>query len=106
LLAESRQIERGLRANEGRPDRLRAKPLGGTLPLLGELQPLMRQLFVAPLAFFVPAAVREVAAFRRVRTESFRPRIRGLTLQAIAGCEESFFIWDRPCAVREKKSRF
>src|SRR5262245_60237761 len=48
----------------------------------------MRQLFVAPLAFFVPAAVRELPAFRRVRTESFRPRVRGLTLQGIAGGEE------------------
>src|SRR5262245_25970467 len=48
----------------------------------------MRQLFVAPLAFFLPAAVRELLAFRRVGTESFRPRVRELTLQAIVGCEE------------------
>src|SRR5262245_16486367 len=48
----------------------------------------MRQLFVAPLAFFVPAAVRELPAFRRMRTESFRPRVGRLALRAIAGCEE------------------
>src|SRR5207245_8408873 len=78
----------GFDQNERRPDRLRAKQLGAALPLLGELQPLMRQLFVATLAFFVPAAVRELPAFRRVRTESFRPRVRRFTLQAIAGCEE------------------
>ena len=58
-------MQRGaLIKDERRSDRLRAKQLGGTLPLLGELQPLMRQLFVAPLAFFVPAAIRELPAFR------------------------------------------
>src|SRR5262245_22194900 len=83
-------IRLGFEQNERRSDRLRAKRLGGTLPLLGELQPLMGELFVAPLAFFLPAADRELAAFCRVRTEPFRPRIRGLTLQAIAGCEEIY----------------
>jgi hypothetical protein len=29
--------------------------LGGTLTLLGEFEPIARQLFVAPFAFFVPA---------------------------------------------------
>jgi hypothetical protein len=38
--------------------RLCAKQLGGTLPLLGEFEPLMRQFFVAPLAFFLPATAR------------------------------------------------
>src|SRR5262249_38593157 len=40
------------------PKRLCAKQLGGALPLLGEFEPLMRQLFVAPLAFFLPATAR------------------------------------------------
>jgi len=65
-----------------------------TLSLRGELQPLVRKLFIAPLAFLVPAAVRELPAFRRVRTESFRPRVRRFTLQAIAGCEEIHCHWD------------
>jgi hypothetical protein len=65
-----------------------AKQLGRTLPLLGEFQPLMRQFFVAPLAFFLPATARELSAFCRVRTQSFRPRVRRLTFQAIAGGEE------------------
>src|SRR5262245_65253219 len=48
----------------------------------------MRQFFVAPLAFFLPATARELSAFCRVRTQSFRPRVRRLTFQAIAGGEE------------------
>src|SRR5262249_21365944 len=86
----SAKLRVGFEQNARRPDRLRAKRLGGTLPLFGELQPLMRQLFVAPLAFFVPAAVRELPAFRRVGTESFRPRVRELTFQVIAGGEEIY----------------
>jgi hypothetical protein len=67
----------------------RIKQLGGTLPLLGELQPLARQLFVALLALFVPATVRELPAFRRVRTESFRLAVQGLNPAGpIAGGDE------------------
>src|SRR5215813_10394814 len=40
--------------------------LCATLPLLGELEPLVRQLFVAPLAFLVPAG-RELSVLSRVR---------------------------------------
>jgi hypothetical protein len=58
------------------------------VPLLGEFEPLVRQLFVAPLAFFVPATGRELSAFCGVRTQSFGPRVRGLTFQMIAGCYE------------------
>src|SRR5262249_4654285 len=63
--------------------------LSGTLPLLRELQPVTRQLLVALLAFFVPATVRELPAFRRVHTESFRLAVRRLNLvRPIAGGEE------------------
>jgi hypothetical protein len=31
--------------------------LGGTLTLLGELEPIARQLFVAPFAFFLPVTI-------------------------------------------------
>ena len=44
--------------------------LGGTLTLLGELEPIARQLFVAPFAFFLPATIGKLSAFWR--TESFR----------------------------------
>src|SRR5262244_1889109 len=57
--------------------------LCATLPLLGELQPLVRQLFVAPLAFLVPA-VRELSVFFRVRSTPLVPD------RAIAGCEEIY----------------
>ena len=59
--------------------------LCATLPLLGELQPLVRQLFVAALAFLVPA-VRELSVLSRsrVRTGLFRPRLT--PDRAIAGC--------------------
>ena len=43
--------------------------LHATLPLLGQLQPLVRKLFVAPLAFLVPT-VGEILVFARAR--SFR----------------------------------
>ena len=50
---------------------------------------MARQLFVALLAFFMPATVRELPAFRRVRTESFRPAVRRLGLaRPMAGGEE------------------
>ena len=57
--------------------------LGGTLPLLGELQPLVRQLFVASLAFFVPA-VGEILVFFRVRSSRLVPD------RAIANCQEIY----------------
>src|SRR5262245_22814883 len=59
--------------------------LCAALPLLGELQPLVRQLFVAALAFLVPA-VRELSVLScsRVRTGLFCPRLT--PDQAIAGC--------------------
>jgi hypothetical protein len=41
-LLGSVKLSVGFEQNDGRSDRLRAKQLGGTLPLLGELQPLMR----------------------------------------------------------------
>src|SRR5215471_9558577 len=63
--------------------------LGGTLTLLGELEPIARQLFVAPFAFFLPATIGKLSAFCRVRTESFRLAVRRLTLaRPIAGGEE------------------
>jgi len=69
----------------------RIKQLGGTLPLLGELQPLARQLFVALLALFVPATVREPPAFRRVCAESLRLAVQRLnTARPIAGGEEIY----------------
>ena len=46
--------------------------LSATLPLLGELQPLVRELFVAPLAFLVPA-VGKIFAFFRVRGSRLVP---------------------------------
>jgi hypothetical protein len=45
-----------------------------TLALLGELQPLARQFFVAPFALLVPA-VRGLPAFCRMRADAFGPRI-------------------------------
>ena len=42
--------------------------------LLGELQPLARQFFVAPFALLVPA-VRGLPAFCRMRADAFGPRI-------------------------------
>jgi hypothetical protein len=57
--------------------------LCAALPLLGELQPLVRQLFVAPLAFLVPA-VRELLVLDRVRAGLFRPRLT--PDRAIVGC--------------------
>src|SRR5262245_59063796 len=48
--------------------------LCATLPLLGELQPLVRQLFVATLAFLVPA-VRELSVLDRVRAGLLRLRL-------------------------------
>jgi hypothetical protein len=38
----SAKLSAGFEQNARRSDRLRAKQLGGTLPLLGEFQPLMR----------------------------------------------------------------
>jgi hypothetical protein len=52
----SAKLRAGFEQNARRSDRLRQ--LGRTLPLLGEFEPLMRQLFVAPLAFFLPATAR------------------------------------------------
>src|SRR5262245_59038758 len=57
--------------------------LCAALPLLGELQPLVRQLFVAPLAFLVPA-VRELSVLDRVRAGLFRPRLT--PDRTIVGC--------------------
>ena len=63
--------------------------LGGTLTLLGELEPIARQLFVAPFAFFLPATIGKLSTFCRVRTESFRLAVRRLNLaRRIAGGEE------------------
>jgi len=45
-----------------------------TLALLGELQPLARQFFVAPFALLVPA-VRGLPALCRMRADAFGPRI-------------------------------
>ena len=45
-----------------------------TLALLGELQPLARQFFVAPVALLVPA-VRGLPAFCRMRADAFGPHI-------------------------------
>src|SRR6516162_6582143 len=60
--------------------------LGGTLTLLGELEPIARQLFVTPFAFFLPATIGELSAFCRVRTESFRLAVRRLNpARPIAG---------------------
>src|SRR6516165_401429 len=59
--------------------------LSATLPLLGELQPLVRELFVAPLAFLVPA-VRELSVLSRVRAGLLCPRLT--PDRAIAGCGE------------------
>jgi hypothetical protein len=60
-----------------------------TLTLLGELEPIARQLFVAPFAFFLPATIGKLSAFCRVRTESFRLAVRRLNLaRPIAGGEE------------------
>jgi hypothetical protein len=55
--------------------------LCATLSLLGELQPLARKLFVAPLAFFVPA-VGEILVFFRARSSRLVPG------RAAARCEE------------------
>ena len=59
--------------------------LSATLPLLGELEPLVRQLFVAPLAFVVPA-VRELAVLSRVRAGLLCLRLT--PHRASAGCGE------------------
>src|SRR5262249_46927246 len=59
--------------------------LCATLPLLGELQPLVRQLFVATLAFLVPA-VRELSVLRHVRARLLCPRL--MADRAITGCGE------------------
>src|SRR5262249_45503269 len=59
--------------------------LCATLPLLGELEPLVRQLFVAPLAFLVPA-VRELAVLSRVRAGLLCLRLT--PDRASAGCGE------------------
>src|SRR5262245_33992206 len=69
--------------------------LCATLPLLGELQPLVRQLFVATLAFLVPA-VRELSVLSRsrVRTRLFCPRLT--PDRAIAGCGEIHRHGDSP----------
>src|SRR5262249_4479458 len=72
-------------AFEQRAGCLRARQLDAALPLLGKLQPLMRQLFVAPLAFLVPA-VRELSVLDRVRAGLLCLRLT--PDQAIAGCEE------------------
>src|SRR6478736_967394 len=45
-----------------------------TLALLGELQPLARQFFVAPFALLVPA-VRGLPAFCRMGADAFGPHI-------------------------------
>ena len=66
-----------------------AGQLGGTLTLLGELEPTARQLFVAPFAFFLPATIGKLSAFCRLRTESFRLAVRRLNLaRPIVGGEE------------------
>src|SRR5262249_7045760 len=57
--------------------------LSATLPLLGKLPPLVRQLFVAPLAFLVPA-VRELSVLDRVRAGLLRPLLT--RDRATAGC--------------------
>src|SRR5262245_64987512 len=57
--------------------------LCATLPLLGERQPLVRQLLVAPLAFLVPA-VRELSVLARVRAGLFCRRL--MPDPAIARC--------------------
>jgi hypothetical protein len=67
----------------------RGLPLGGTLTLLGELEPIARQLFVAPFAFFLPATIGKLSAFCRLRTESFRLAVRRLNLaRPITGGEQ------------------
>jgi hypothetical protein len=76
-------VDRLSAAFEQRADCLRARQLDAALPLLGELQPLVRQLFVAALAFLVPA-VRELSVLDRVRAGLFRPRLT--PDRAIAGC--------------------
>jgi hypothetical protein len=55
--------------------------LYATLPLLGQLQPLVRKLFVAPLAFLVPA-VGEILVFFRARSFRLVPG------RAATRCEE------------------
>src|SRR5262249_61403213 len=60
--------------------------LCATLPRRGELQPLVRKLFVAPLAFLVPA-VGKILVFFRVRG------VRGSRLvptRAAARCGEVY----------------
>jgi len=74
--------------------------LCATLPLLGELQPLVRQLFVAPLAFLVPA-VRELSILSRVRTGLFRPRLT--PDRAIAGCGEIHRHGDSPPSTMDEE---
>ena len=71
--------------------------LCATPPLLGELQPLVRQLFVAPLAFLVPA-VRELSILSRVRTGLFRPR-----LTPFAGCGEIHRHGDSPPSTMDEE---
>src|SRR5262249_5713005 len=82
-LARKRQTERGL-SSKGLI-RLRARQLDAALPLLGKFQPLMRQLFVASLAFLVPA-VRELSVLYHVRAGLLCPRLT--PDRAIAGCGE------------------
>jgi hypothetical protein len=79
------RVDRLTAAFEQRADCLRARQLDAALPLLGELQPLVRQLLVATLAFLVPA-VRELSVLSRVRTGLFCPRLT--PDRAIAGCGE------------------
>jgi hypothetical protein len=59
--------------------------LCATLPLLGELQPLVRKLFIAPLAFLVPA-VRKISVLYHVRTGLLCPRLK--PDRAITRCGE------------------
>ena len=81
-LAPTRQTERGL-SSKGLI--VSARQLDAALPLLGKFQPLMRQLFVAPLAFLVPA-VRERSVLDRMHAGLLHPRLT--PDRAITGCGE------------------
>src|SRR6476659_744252 len=69
------------------------------LPLLGELQPLVRQLFVPPFAFLLPAIRNDCGAVRRVAGEFF-----GLGL-APAPDPESRPPFNHPTLARTSSSR-
>ena len=61
-----------------------------TLGLLGELQPLARQFFVAPCALIVPA-VRGLPAFCRMRADAFGPHVEmAATDRAIPGAQRKY----------------